>query len=90
MTHEPDGDEVYISNRATRRIVVSDDLPVVRDEVRGRRLEDPPEDVVDSRKPRKKVSPKFLGALVGGVMKETKGRANPALVNQILKQQLGK
>ena len=31
---------------------------------------------------------KSFGALVGGVMKETKGRANPALVNQLLKQQL--
>lgn len=68
MTHEPDGDEVYISNRATRRIVVSDDLPVVRDEVRGRRLEDPPEDVVESGKRKNKVNPKFLGTLVGGVV----------------------
>jgi aspartyl-tRNA(Asn)/glutamyl-tRNA(Gln) amidotransferase subunit B len=33
---------------------------------------------------------KSFGALVGGVMKETKGRANPALVNQILKSELGK
>jgi aspartyl-tRNA(Asn)/glutamyl-tRNA(Gln) amidotransferase subunit B len=31
---------------------------------------------------------KSFGALVGGVMKETKGRANPALVNQLLKEQL--
>ncbi|HKR21068.1 MAG TPA: hypothetical protein VJS17_00685, partial [Pyrinomonadaceae bacterium] len=71
MTDEPDGDEIYISNRATRRIVVSDDLPVVRDEVRGRRLEDPPEDVVavvERAKPKSKVSPKFLGALLGGVV----------------------
>lgn len=33
---------------------------------------------------------KSFGALVGGVMKETKGRANPALVNQILKSELAK
>ncbi|MDQ3812988.1 MAG: Asp-tRNA(Asn)/Glu-tRNA(Gln) amidotransferase subunit GatB, partial [Armatimonadota bacterium] len=33
---------------------------------------------------------KSFAALVGGVMKETKGRANPALVNQILKRLLGK
>ncbi len=31
---------------------------------------------------------KSFGALVGGVMKETKGRANPALVNELLKKQL--
>ncbi|HVF84915.1 MAG TPA: Asp-tRNA(Asn)/Glu-tRNA(Gln) amidotransferase subunit GatB [Abditibacteriaceae bacterium] len=29
-----------------------------------------------------------FGALVGGVMKETKGRANPALVNELLRKQL--
>jgi aspartyl-tRNA(Asn)/glutamyl-tRNA(Gln) amidotransferase subunit B len=33
---------------------------------------------------------KSFGSLVGGVMKETKGRANPALVNQILKSELAK
>ncbi|HVF09596.1 MAG TPA: Asp-tRNA(Asn)/Glu-tRNA(Gln) amidotransferase subunit GatB [Abditibacteriaceae bacterium] len=33
---------------------------------------------------------KSFGALVGGVMKETKGRANPALVNELLKKQLGR
>lgn len=32
---------------------------------------------------------KALGALVGQVMKETKGQANPALVNQLLIQRLG-
>lgn len=31
---------------------------------------------------------KSFGALVGGVMKETKGRANPALVNELLRKQL--
>ncbi|MDF2440218.1 MAG: aspartyl-tRNA(Asn)/glutamyl-tRNA(Gln) amidotransferase subunit [Abditibacteriota bacterium] len=31
---------------------------------------------------------KSFGALVGGVMKETKGRANPALVNELLKKAL--
>ena len=31
---------------------------------------------------------KSFGALVGGVMKETRGRANPALVNELLKKQL--
>lgn len=33
---------------------------------------------------------KSFGSLVGGVMKETKGRANPGLVNQILKSELEK
>ena len=32
---------------------------------------------------------KAFGALVGGVMKETRGKANPALVNEILLQVLG-
>ena len=31
---------------------------------------------------------KSFGSLVGGVMKETKGRANPALVNELLRKQL--
>lgn len=31
---------------------------------------------------------KSFGALVGAVMKETRGRANPALVNDLLKQQI--
>ena len=31
---------------------------------------------------------KAFGALVGGVMKETRGKANPALVNEILKREL--
>lgn len=33
---------------------------------------------------------KSFGALVGGVMKETKGRANPGLVNELLKNELAK
>ena len=32
---------------------------------------------------------KAIGFLVGQVMKETKGKANPQLVNQILREQLG-
>ena len=32
---------------------------------------------------------KAFGALVGGVMKETRGQANPALVNEILRKELG-
>lgn len=68
MTDEHDKDEIYVSNRATRRIVVSDDLPVVRDEVRGRRLEEPPAQVVETAKPKSKVNSKFLGALVVGII----------------------
>lgn len=33
---------------------------------------------------------KSFGSLVGGVMKETKGRANPALVNELLRAELNK
>jgi len=32
---------------------------------------------------------KVLGYLVGEVMKETSGKANPGLVNEVLKQRLG-
>jgi aspartyl-tRNA(Asn)/glutamyl-tRNA(Gln) amidotransferase subunit B len=32
---------------------------------------------------------KLLGFFVGQVMKETKGKANPKIVNDILKQKLG-
>ena len=33
---------------------------------------------------------KLLGFLVGQAMKATKGKANPALVNEILRKRLGK
>jgi aspartyl-tRNA(Asn)/glutamyl-tRNA(Gln) amidotransferase subunit B len=33
---------------------------------------------------------KSFGSLVGGVMKETKGRANPGLVNELLRAELEK
>ena len=33
---------------------------------------------------------KLFGFFVGEIMKETKGRANPKLVNKILKEQLNK
>ena len=32
---------------------------------------------------------KLLGFFVGQVMKETKGKANPTLVNEILRRKLG-
>ncbi|HEU4768509.1 MAG TPA: hypothetical protein VFS77_14100 [Pyrinomonadaceae bacterium] len=69
MTDEPDTDEVYVSNRATRRIVVSDDLPVVRGEVRGRRLEDPPDEASgDHTRKRPILRAPILGALLGAVV----------------------
>lgn len=81
MTDEVKEDEIYISNKATRRIVVTDDLPAaraeVRPEIRGRRLETPPADsatvslAVESAKPIKQnrsIRPNFLIALVGGVV----------------------
>ncbi|HET7770295.1 MAG TPA: hypothetical protein VFN74_16090, partial [Chloroflexota bacterium] len=33
--------------------------------------------------------PTALGFLVGAVMKETRGKANPGLVNELLKKKLG-
>jgi aspartyl-tRNA(Asn)/glutamyl-tRNA(Gln) amidotransferase subunit B len=32
---------------------------------------------------------KLIGFFVGQVMKETKGKANPKIVNQVLKEKLG-
>jgi aspartyl-tRNA(Asn)/glutamyl-tRNA(Gln) amidotransferase subunit B len=34
-------------------------------------------------------NPKVLGFFVGQVMKATQGKANPALVNELLRQKLG-
>jgi aspartyl-tRNA(Asn)/glutamyl-tRNA(Gln) amidotransferase subunit B len=34
-------------------------------------------------------NPKAIGVLVGAVMRETKGKANPQLVNQLLMERLG-
>ncbi len=83
MTDETKEDEIYLSNKATRRIVVNDDLPAaraearteVRPEIRGRRLENPPADgatvsptVETAIKQNRSIRPKFLIALVGGVV----------------------
>ena len=48
-------------------------------------IADNPEAVENYRSGKKKA----LGALVGQIMKETKGQANPALVNELLVQRLG-
>jgi len=50
----------------------------------GRVIEANPQSVEDFRAGKQKA----VGFLVGQVMKETKGRANPGLVNDLIRQKL--
>jgi aspartyl-tRNA(Asn)/glutamyl-tRNA(Gln) amidotransferase subunit B len=84
-------DEMFASGRDAAQIVQEKGLTQMSDtgeleEICRRVIEANPKAVEDFRNGKEK----SFGALVGGVMKETKGRANPALVNQLLKGQLQK
>jgi aspartyl-tRNA(Asn)/glutamyl-tRNA(Gln) amidotransferase subunit B len=84
-------DEMFASGRDANTIVQEKGLTQMSDtgeleEICRRVIEANPKAVEDYRNGKEK----SFGALVGGVMKETKGRANPALVNQLLREQLQK
>ena len=79
-------DEMFASGQDAKAIVAEKGLTQMSDEseletICQRVLEANPKAVEDYKGGKQK----SFGSLVGGVMKETKGRANPALVNALLK-----
>jgi aspartyl-tRNA(Asn)/glutamyl-tRNA(Gln) amidotransferase subunit B len=83
--------EMFTSGREAKAIVEEKGLTQVSDtgelEAIIRRVIENNAKAVEDFKAGKE---KSFGALVGGVMKETKGRANPALVNGMLRAELNK
>ena len=84
-------EEMYRTGKDAPRIVKEKGLVQVTDqgvieETVGRILEANPDLVEAYRKGREKL----FGFFVGQVMKETRGKANPQLVNELLKKGLGK
>ena len=83
--------EMFASGRDAKAIVEEKGLTQVSDsgeleEIIRRVLANNAQAVADFKAGKEK----SFGALVGGVMKETKGRANPALVNEMLRAELAK
>jgi aspartyl-tRNA(Asn)/glutamyl-tRNA(Gln) amidotransferase subunit B len=84
-------DEMAQTGKAPKEIVAEKGLVQMTDKtaIKGiveKVLQQCPVEVTDY----KKGKTKLLGFFVGRVMKETKGKANPKMVNEILKKELGK
>lgn len=83
-------EEMLTSKESPREIIQKKGLSVVRDDKELERLVDKAlsenPDAVDGWK---KGRDRVLGALVGAVMKETRGKAEPKMVNQLLLEKLG-
>jgi len=82
-------EEMYETGASPEEIVQQKGLEQVSDEsaidsIIDRVLADNPDSVEKYQQGKKKV----FGFLVGQVMKETKGKANPKIVNQILQEKL--
>jgi aspartyl-tRNA(Asn)/glutamyl-tRNA(Gln) amidotransferase subunit B len=79
-------DEMFATGKGAREVVAEKGLTQMSDESEleaiCRRVIEANARAVEDFKAGKE---KSFGALVGGVMKETKGRANPALVNSLLR-----
>lgn len=73
--------EAIVKEKGLVQIKDADSLLAVVDEV----LSENPQAIKDWQEGKKKV----LGALIGQIMKKTQGKANPALVNQLLLERLG-
>ncbi len=83
-------EEMAKTGKSPEEIVKEKDLVQVTDEsvieeMITKLLESCPKEVADYKAGKTKV----LGFFVGRVMKETKGKANPEIVNRILKEKLG-
>lgn len=84
-------DKMFDSGKDPQVIVKEEGLEVVSDEgalvgVVRKILESNPQSVVDYKSGKEKA----FGFLVGQAMKETRGKANPQLINKILKEELDK
>ena len=83
-------EEMFATGEKPEKIIEKKGLIQISDEDELSRIVDAviagnPKSVEDYRKGKDKA----LGFLVGQVMKETKGKANPQLVNKLLKEKLG-
>lgn len=84
-------EEMFFTGKNPQIIVEEKGLRQIADEDELRRIvrkviEENPKSVEDYKKGKEKA----LGFLVGQVMKETKGKANPQLTNQLLREELSK
>ena len=82
MWTSPDGPEKIVKDKGLVQITDTKELEVIVRSV----IDANPKPVADYKAGNKKA----IGALVGQIMKQTKGRANPALVNQLLAVELEK
>ena len=83
-------EDMLTSNLTPSAIVESKGLKVVRDDKEIERIVDQVlENNQESVTAWKSGKDRALGALVGAVMKETKGKADPKLVNELLLEKLG-
>ncbi|NNG67383.1 Asp-tRNA(Asn)/Glu-tRNA(Gln) amidotransferase subunit GatB [Caldanaerobacter subterraneus] len=74
--------QIIVEEKGLRQIADEDELRRIVKKV----IEENPKSVEDYKKGKEKA----LGFLVGQVMKETKGKANPQLTNQLLREELSK
>lgn len=81
---EGDADAI-IESRGLKQITDSGAIEKIVDEV----IANNPQQVENFRNADEKKRPKMLGFFVGQVMKESKGKANPQQVNQLLNEKLG-
>ena len=70
-----------VESRGLKQVANSDELKPILEEIIAR----PPQQASDYRGGKTKL----IGFFVGQIMKETQGKANPKLVNKILKELLG-
>ena len=82
MWTSPDGPEKIVKDKGLVQITDTKELEAIVRSV----IDANPKPVADYKAGNKKA----IGALVGQIMKQTKGRANPALVNQLLATELEK
>lgn len=83
-------EEVYETGKSPKEVVKEKNIEVVGDaslieEILKKMLEENPDKVEAYRNGKKGL----LGFFVGGVMKQTKGKADPKIVNEIVKKLLG-
>ena len=83
-------EKMFETGKGAKTIIEEEKLNQITDEaslekVVEEAMRESPQAIEDFKKGKKKA----LGFLVGQVMKKTRGRANPALVNKLLKEKLG-
>lgn len=81
MWNSPDDPEKIVKDKGLVQITDTKEIESIVDAV----IEANPKAVADYKGGNKKA----IGALVGQVMKQSKGKANPGMVNQLLAQKLG-